>query len=135
MSPEGEAWVLVTLTPAEWERLAKDKPARLTALATRTSAELVARPSGIAPVEDVKRSMINAYYVLPGKQADLAIHKRMRVELPISGEAGKQKVVPYSAVYYDAKGEAWVYVGHSAFDVRAPANRGGSRRRRAGAAP
>jgi hypothetical protein len=34
----------------------------------------------------------------------------MRVELPISGEAGKQKVVPYSAVYYDAKGEAWVYV-------------------------
>ena len=34
----------------------------------------------------------------------------MRVELPIEGSQASQKVVPYRAVYYDAKGGAWVYV-------------------------
>lgn len=109
---EDEAWVLVTLTPGEWERLAKDKPARLTPLFTRgsPSAELMARPSGMPPGEDTKRTMVNAYYVLPGKKADVSLHQRIRVELPIQGAGGAQKVVPYSAVYYDAKGESWVYV-------------------------
>ena len=38
----------------------------------------------------------------------------MRVELQFKGSADKQKVVPYSAVYYDNKGEAWVYVSTAA---------------------
>ena len=111
-SDKGEAWVLVTLSQAEWERLAKDRPARLLPLLTRgqLGKEIMARPSGMPPLEDAKRSMLNAYYVVSGKDHGLELNKRMRVELQIEGSDQKQKTVPYSALYYDAKGGAWVYV-------------------------
>ncbi|RZL88358.1 MAG: hypothetical protein EOP82_23290 [Variovorax sp.] len=108
----GDAWVLVSLSAAEWERLAKDKPARLLPLATRDNpgGDLLAQPSGIAPVEDAKRSMLSLYYIVPGADHGLTLNSRLRVELQISGTEDKKKVVPYSAVYYDGKGAAWVYV-------------------------
>jgi hypothetical protein len=110
-SLDGEAWVLVTLSPAEWERLAKDKPARVLPLATRQGvAEVIARPSGMPPTEDAKRSMLSVHYVVKGAGHGLGANKRMRVELELAGGAEKQKVVPYGAVYYDAKGLPWVYV-------------------------
>jgi len=107
-----KAWVLVTLSPAEWERVAKEKPAKLLPLATREklAKELAAVPSGMDPVEDVKRSMVNLYYVVPGKDHGLAVHDRMRVELELAEQTARQKVVPYGAVYYDAHGAPWVYV-------------------------
>jgi hypothetical protein len=105
-------WVLVTLSPAEWERLAKDKPARLLPLATRDASgkNVFARPSGMEPLEDMKRAMLSLYYVVPGKDHGLTVNERMRVELQLSGSNEKKKVVAYGAVYYDAKGDAWVYV-------------------------
>jgi len=119
-SPTGlaakETWVLLTLSAAEWERLAKDKPARLLPLATRTplGKEIVARPSGLQPVEDTKRSMLSLYYVVSGTDHGLEQNKRMRVELQLNGSDEKRKVVPYSAVYYDAKGTAWLYLNPEA---------------------
>jgi len=109
---DGEAWVLVTLSPGEWERVAKDQPVKLLPLATREqlAKEVSAVPSGIEPVEDVKRSMMNLYYVVPAKDHGLALHDRMRVELMLAGGSARQKVVPYGAVYYDARGTPWVYV-------------------------
>jgi hypothetical protein len=108
----GDAWVLVSLSPHEWERLAKDKPARLLPLATRERLlnEILAQPSGMEPLEDMKRTMLSLYYVVPGKDHGLTMSHRMRVELELSGSEEKQKVVPYGSVYYDAKGTAWVYV-------------------------
>jgi hypothetical protein len=108
----GEVWVLVTLSPAEWDRLAKNKPARLLHLATRDKLEydLLAQPTELPPVEDMKRSMLSVYYVVPGKDHGLTMNNRMRVELQVSGSDDKQKVVPYSAVYYDGKGTPWVYI-------------------------
>jgi hypothetical protein len=106
-----EAWVLVTLSQAEWERLAKDKPARIMSLGTRDkTADISARPSGMAPREDAKRSMLSVYYVVPNKDHGLTLNKRMRVELQLAGNEEKQKVVPYAAVYYDSKGAPWIYV-------------------------
>jgi len=109
---KGQAWVLVTLSPAEWESLAKDKPARLLPLGTRESIgkEMLARPSGMAPIEDTKRSMLRTYYVVSGEEYELALNKRMRVELQLAGSDEKRRVVPYGAVYYDAKGVPWVYL-------------------------
>jgi hypothetical protein len=114
-SANGDLWVQVALSPGEWDRLAKDKPARVLPLATRDKpgSEVLARPSGMAPLEDMKRSMLSLYYVVPGKDGKdhgLAVNNRMRVELQLAGGSEKQKVVPYGAVYYDAKGAAWVYV-------------------------
>jgi hypothetical protein len=108
----GEVWILVALSPREWDRLAKDRPARLLPLATRDQLgkEILARPTGIAPLEDAKRSMLSLYYTVPGKDHGLALASRMRVELQLAGGEEKRKVVPYGAVFYDAKGAAWVYV-------------------------
>jgi hypothetical protein len=109
--PSGGAWVLVSVSRLEWERLAKDKPARLYSLATRDPLvkEVAAQPSGIAPLEDLRRSMLSVYYVVPGADHGLKLNTRMRVELPLIGTDEKKKVAPYSAVYYDQKGDPWVY--------------------------
>jgi hypothetical protein len=104
--------VLVTLSQSEWERLAKDKPVRLLPLNTRDKLgkEVLARPSGMPPLEDTKRLMLQLYYIVPGTEHGLTLNKRMRVELQQSGSGEKRKVVPYGALYYDAKGAPWVYV-------------------------
>jgi hypothetical protein len=108
----GSAWVSVSLSSGEWERVAKDKPVRILPLATRQplQRDLMAQPTGVAPREDSKRSMLTVYYALPGADHGLTLNQRMRVELPLAGTERTQKVIPYSAIYYDAKGSAWVYV-------------------------
>ncbi len=108
----GEAWVLVTLSHGEWNRLRKDMPARILPLATRNGSrkEVFALPAGIPPYQDLKRSMLKLYYVLPGKDHGLTLYHRVRVELPMSGTDEKRTVVPYGAVYYLAEGTAWVFV-------------------------
>ena len=108
----GDAWVQVALTQAEWESLAKDEPARILPLMTRGEPDgaVLAKPSGMPPREDVKRSMLRLYYVVPGEKHGLTLNQRMRVELQQAGSDEKRKVVPYGAIYYDAKGNTWVYV-------------------------
>jgi hypothetical protein len=108
----GGVWVHVTLSPGEWDRLAKDRSARILPLATRDklAKDVLARPTGMEPLEDMKRSMLSLYYVVPGKDHGLTVNSRMRVELQLAGANEKQKVVPYGAVYYDGKGAPWVYV-------------------------
>jgi hypothetical protein len=107
-----EPWVLVMLSQSEWDRLAKDKPARIVPLGTRgqPASEIVAKLSSSEPQEDSKRSMLKAYYVVVGKDHGLELNKRMRVELELTGSGDEHKVVPYSALYYDPTGTAWVYV-------------------------
>ena len=111
-SGAGEVWVQVTLSPGEWTRLDKDKPARILPLQTRDGfpKEVYAQPSGMPPREDKKRSMLSLYYVLLGDEKGPAVNSRGRVELKMTGGEEKRKTVPYSAVYYDAKGNGWVYV-------------------------
>jgi hypothetical protein len=107
----GEVWVRVSLSPAEWERVAADKPARITALTGRDPlpSDLMARPSGLPPVEDPKRSMLWVYYVVPAGNHGLTLDSRVRVELEYAGNGKTERIVPYAAVYYDGKGDAWVY--------------------------
>jgi hypothetical protein len=59
--------------------------------------------------------MLMVYYIVPGKDHGLSMNSRVRVELPLAGNEDKQKIVPYSAVYYDGKGGAWVYVSTNPF--------------------
>jgi hypothetical protein len=103
-----DTWLLVALSPGEWERIARDKPARVLPLMTREGKSLLARPAGVPPIEDARRSMVSAYYVVTGEE--LGFNQRMRVELQLSGADDARKVVPYGAVYYDARGVAWTYV-------------------------
>jgi hypothetical protein len=111
-SARGESWVVVNLSPGEFARIAKDKPARITPLYTRDKdvQPMLALPSGEAPIEDAKRAMLGLHYVLPAASHQMTSSTRVRVELQLAGTEDKQKVVPYTAVYYDAKGLPWVYV-------------------------
>jgi len=38
------------------------------------------------------------------------LNDRMRVELQLSGSNEKRKVMPYSALFYDGKGDTWAYI-------------------------
>jgi hypothetical protein len=112
-APEGgSVYVAVMLAQAELDRLDKEAPARIVSLSDRggTKTELEAQPSGIAPIEDVKRSMLSVRYVVPGGGHGLEPNQRVRVELTLLGNDERHKVVPYSAVHYDGKGATWVYV-------------------------
>ena len=103
------AWVLVTLSPDEWERTRHDMPARIIRLQTRSGDELLATPSKVPVREDPKRTMLTAYYEIPGDDHGLLLNERVRVELQLSDSDQMRKVVPYAAVYYDGNGVAWVY--------------------------
>lgn len=109
---DGQVGLILTLSPAEWERMEKDAPAQIHLLPTRgqLAGKVVAKPSGIKPIEDFKRSMVRLYYKVDGTDHGLEAYERVRVELPLIGGSGKRTVVPYSAVHYDAKGQAWTYV-------------------------
>ena len=108
----GPSVVIVNLSPGEYERLDKGKPARITPLYTRekTAVEMMAPLSDQPPIEDAKRTMLTLHYLLPNSDHGLPSSTRMRVELQQTGTDDKQKVVPYNAVHYDAKGQSWVYV-------------------------
>lgn len=107
----GETWVKMTLSEEEWDRVAQDRPARLLPLATRPGLknEVAAVVSKRPPEADPKRSMLDVYYVVQGKDHGLKVNDRMRIELELKGDNQKKKVVPYSAVYYDGRGKPWVY--------------------------
>ena len=107
-----EYWVRLTLSEGEWERMRKDKPARILPLPTRDALEsdVLAMPSTHEPVLDLKRTMLKMYYIIPGTDHGLNLYERVRVELELEGTGKKRMVVPYSAVYYDGVGKAWVYV-------------------------
>ncbi len=106
-----EAWVVVTLSPDEWQRVSKDSPVRLLPLDTREGfeTELLAIPAGFDPLEDPKRTMLNAYYMLPGPDHGLTLNQRVRVEMELIGTDEEHMVAPYSSIYYDGTGNAWVY--------------------------
>lgn len=111
-APPGETWVRLTLSQEEWDRVAKDKPARILPLATRDklAQEVYAALSKMPPIEDLKRTMLSLFYVVPEGNHGLKVNDRMRVELQLAGSDKKRKVAPYSSLYYDGKGETWVYV-------------------------
>jgi multidrug efflux pump subunit AcrA (membrane-fusion protein) len=59
--------------------------------------------------------MLTQFFVLGGSEHGLTPNERVRVELPKADTGGSRRtIVPYSAVYYDSKGDAWVYLNPKA---------------------
>lgn len=108
----GALWVQVSLSRPELERIAGDRPARLLALSTREAAGagIPAKPTGMPPREDAKRAMLHLYYQIDGSGHGLQVNRRVRVEVPLAEAAETHTVMPYSALYYDARGGTWCYV-------------------------
>ena len=109
-SAPSEVWVEVILSYGEFQRLDQGKPVRILPLFTRSGGEVVAEPSGLPLYEDQKRSMLTTHYKVSGRDHGLTLYDRVRVEMPLLTRSDQpEKVVPYSAVYYDGQGATWVY--------------------------
>ena len=108
----GKTWIGLMLSQEEWDRVAKDQPARIVPLATRgePEMELTASPSNLPPVQDARRAMLTVYYIVSGGNHGLTTDTRVRAELKLEGSGEHGAVVPYGALYYDGAGVPWVYV-------------------------
>lgn len=108
----GQSEVVVTLSPTEYERIDKTKPARITPLYTRDKGvtAMTALLSDAPPVEDARRAMLTLHYLLPNSAHGLPPSTRMRVELQMADSSDPRRLVPYRSVFYDAKGASWVFV-------------------------
>jgi hypothetical protein len=126
------AIVRVELTENEVSRVRRDEPAFVLPLARDSKAPRIkALPLSGAVANTLsldsrarrikalplKRPTESGLYAVPGtihyevSSADHGLVNRQLVfvELALSGEGEKRKVIPYAAVLYDAKGNTWVY--------------------------
>lgn len=89
------------------DKLDRQKPARILHL-SRDDVVLKADP--VEPNSPRSRRSKELYYLVE-PTGDGGIHSgaRVRVEVPHVGSDATRKVVPHSAIIYDAKGAPWVY--------------------------
>jgi hypothetical protein len=126
------AIVRVELTENELSRVRREEPAFVLPLARDSKASRIkAQPlsgaiahtlsldSRIRRIKalPLKKPTESGLYTVPGtihyevRSADHGLVNRQLVfvELPLSGDGQKRKIIPYAAVLYDAKGNTWVY--------------------------
>jgi hypothetical protein len=68
-------------------------------------AKLVEKPA----VQDPKDAGTALYYAIDNPGGSLTAGQRVRVELALAGSGKPQKILPYSSVIYDLKGDTWTY--------------------------
>ena len=76
--------------------------------------DALAYPVELEPVTDQVSSMLHVYYYVTEEAKNLNVTDRIRVALPLNSSSVASLAVPYSAVYYDSSGGAWVYVAQEA---------------------
>jgi hypothetical protein len=126
------AIVRVELSEKELSRVRRDEPAVVLPLARDSKAPRVkavplsgaiantlSLDSRVRRIKalPLKRATESGLYAVPGtihyevSGADHGLVSRqlVLVELPLSSEGERRKVIPYAAVLYDAKGQTWVY--------------------------
>ncbi len=106
----GDLLVSIPVSPSELRSVAAREPARIRAL-TRggKKAWLTAKPTDKMPVNGDK-PRVNLHYTVAGTNHGLVPGQRVSVELIRAGAGKPQKIVPYSSVLYDVRGNTWVYI-------------------------
>ena len=99
--------------PGSTDLPAADQPAKVFPLSPQTGqsgggAGILAQAMGGA--FDSKDGRKVAYFLAQGARDALRPGQRVQVEIALAAYDGVRKVVPYSAVVYDPKGGAWVFV-------------------------
>jgi hypothetical protein len=100
----GKASVRVPLIGSELDSVDMSKTARILPLTGSEKELATARAiltlAGSVPLQ----------YAVDGAVPGLKEGDRVRVEVPLKTNSGLRKIVPHSAVVYDTKGQAWVYM-------------------------
>ena len=110
----GGLLVSVAVSPSELSSVAVDRPARIMALTRGANKTwLTAMPIGKLPIGvngSAHRSRVMLHYAVAGTGHGLVAGQRVSVELARVGAGMPQKIVPYSSVLYDTRGNTWVYI-------------------------
>jgi len=99
----------VSLSAGEINDVARDQPARVLPLARGDAAGVTARPMDPAAVADLKDAGPALYFALDGAEPSMMPGQRVRAEIALAGSGKDRKVIPYSAVIYDLKGDTWAF--------------------------
>ena len=126
------AIVRVELTDQELSKVRREEPAFILPLARESKASRIkAQPLSGAiaatlsldsrvrriKAQPLKKVTESGLYAVPGTihyevsdpEHDLMSRQLVFVELALSGDGKKRKIIPYAAVLYDAQGNTWVY--------------------------
>ncbi len=106
----GDLLVSIPVSPSELLSVAADEPARIRPL-TRGAKNtwLTAKPIDKMPI-DGDQPWVKLHYAVAGTGHGLVPGQRVSVELDRVGAGKPQKIVPYSSVLYDVRGNTWVYI-------------------------
>ena len=114
----GGLLIRVPLT-ADLSRVAKDQPGRVLPLGSQGAlAGATAKPAP-APAatdtkddddSDVQKPVDALWYQVQASAKGLTAKQPVRLELPVAYDGSLRKAIPYSAVFYDARGQTWTYV-------------------------
>ncbi len=106
----GDLLVSMAVSPSELQSVAAHEPARIRPLTRGEKKSWVtAKPTGKMPVNG-DQPRVNLHYAIAGTGHGLVPGQRVSVELDRVGADKPQKIVPYSSVLYDVRGNTWVYI-------------------------
>jgi hypothetical protein len=120
-------WVRVRLNESDLNQVDHNQPARVLPLTSddgedQDEAGVEAEADeGTADDAEESEDAKAMYYVVRGDSHGLEVGQRMLVELALKEGSGVRKLIPFSAVIYDVKGDTWAYTNpEPLMYVRAP---------------
>jgi hypothetical protein len=78
-------------------------------------AQVHARSVEVPAVDDHASTQGRLYYQVDNSNQDFALGQRVRIEVPLEGDATQQRVIPYAGVIYDLQGNTWIYTNPEPF--------------------
>lgn len=116
--PEAEAanpsgvWVRVPLNESDLDKVDRGQSALVLLLDDEDEEEGWTAEAADDPEDeddDLEEETEALYYVVDSAEHGLVPGQIVLVELTLEGSGAQRKVIPYSAVIYDLRGETWVY--------------------------
>lgn len=119
----GSLWVRVSMTDGDLSQIDNSQPIRVLPIdggEGDAGVEAEIDENGMDEGDEAGNASA-VYYALRDKSHALQPGQRMLVELVLKSDSKARKLVPYSAIIYDVKGDTWVYTNPEALVfVRAP---------------
>ena len=105
-----ELWVRVPVSSGDIRRLVSEAPAEVSSLAVDEGARpIVGRPVAGPPTAAPLAGTVDRYFALDASSASFAPGERVLVWLALA-ETEAASAIPFSSVFYDPTGTAWIYV-------------------------
>jgi len=105
-----ELWVRVPVSSGDIRRLVSEAPAEVSSLAVDEGARpIVGRPVAGPPTAAPLAGTVDRYFALDASSAYFAPGERVLVWLALA-ETEAASAIPFSSVFYDPTGTAWIYV-------------------------